>query len=143
MSAAPVVIAEAGVNHNGDIGRAIAMVDAAVNAGADIIKFQAFSAKSLVAINAKTAAYQASNTGRTNQSELLKELELSENEFLKIAEHCATSGIEFLCTPFDVEMTANLVEMGMKRIKVASGELTNFPALQYFAEFDLPILLSM
>ena len=72
MSAAPVVIAEAGVNHNGDIGRAIAMVDAAVNAGADIIKFQAFSAKSLVAINAKTAAYQASNTGRTNQSELLK-----------------------------------------------------------------------
>ncbi len=142
MNRAPLIIAEAGVNHNGDIGRAIAMVDAAVHAGADIIKFQAFNAKSLVTEHAKTAAYQASNTGRVNQSELLKELELSKDAFIKIAEHCAASKIEFLCTPFDVEMTADLVELGMKRIKVASGELTNLPALQVFAEFGLPILLS-
>ena len=142
MTASPLIIAEAGVNHNGDMDRAFALIDAAVEAGADVVKFQAFRADSLVTQEAGTAVYQASNTGLNNQAELLRALELSKDDFAKIAENCAESGIEFLCTPFDDSMTADLVAMGMKRIKVASGELTNTPALRQFAEFGLPILLS-
>ncbi len=142
MIASPLIIAEAGVNHNGDMARAFALVDAAVEAGADVVKFQAFRADGLVTQEAGTAAYQASNTGQSNQSELLRALELSKADFAKIADHCAKSGIEFLCTPFDVAMTGDLVAMGMKRIKIASGELTNTPALRQFAEFGLPVLLS-
>jgi len=142
MIASLLIIAEAGVNHNGDMTRAFALVDAAVEAGADVVKFQAFRADSLVTQSAGTAVYQASNTGQNNQAELLRALELSKDDFAKISEYCAKSGIEFLCTPFDVSMTADLVAMGMKRIKVASGELTNTPALRQFTEFDLPIILS-
>jgi N,N'-diacetyllegionaminate synthase len=142
MIASPLIIAEAGVNHNGDMARAFALIDAAAVAGADVVKFQAFRADGLVTQDAGTAAYQASNTGQDNQSALLRALELSKDDFAKLAEHCTESGIEFLCTPFDVAMTADLVAMGMKRIKIASGELTNSPALRHFAELGLPILLS-
>ena len=142
MTASPLIIAEAGVNHNGDMTRAFALIDAAVEAGADVVKFQAFRADGLVTQAAGTTVYQASNTGQNNQAELLRTLELSKDDFAKIADYCVESGIEFLCTPFDVPMTADLVAMGMKRIKVASGELTNTPALRQFAEFGLPILLS-
>ena len=142
MTESPFIIAEAGVNHNGDPTRALALVDAAVEAGADVVKFQAFRADGLVTENAETAAYQASNTGQDNQADLLRALELSQGEFELIAAHCENVGIEFLCTPFDVAMTADLVAMGMKRIKVASGELTNHLALQHFAAFDLPVILS-
>jgi N-acetylneuraminate synthase len=142
MNASPLIIAEAGVNHNGDMARAFALVDAAAEADADVVKFQAFRADGLVTDKAGTAAYQAVNTGQNNQSELLRALELSKDDFAQLAEYCAKSGIEFLCTPFDVAMTAELVAMGMKRIKVASGELTNAPALRHFAKFGLPVLLS-
>lgn len=142
MIGSPLIIAEAGVNHNGDLARALALVDAAVDAGADVVKFQAFRAEGLVTEDADTVAYQASNTGQDNQAELLRALELSQDDFETIAAQCAKVGIEFLCTPFDVAMTADLVAMGMKRIKVASGELTNLPALRHFAAFDLPIILS-
>lgn len=142
MTESPLIIAEAGVNHNGDLDRAFSLVDAAVAAGADVVKFQAFRAEGLVTQSAGTAAYQATNTGEKNQSDLLRALELSQDQFIAIAEHCADTGIEFLCTPFDVEMTADLVAMGMKRIKVASGEMTNGPALRYFAGFGLPVILS-
>ena len=138
----PLVIAEAGVNHNGDLGRARDMVAAAAEAGADYIKFQGFRADEIVVADASTAAYQAANTGVQNQHQLLRSLEISLDEMALLAQECRTRGIRFLCTPFDVSMTAELVGMGMDRIKVASGELTNIPALSRFARFGLPVILS-
>lgn len=142
MSSYPIVIAEAGVNHNGNLERAKAMVTAAAEAGADIVKFQGFTAEGIVAAGAATADYQAKNTGARTQMELLRDLELSLEGMAEIAACCKQAGIEFLCTPFDIGMTGPLIGMGMKRIKVASGELTNHPALRHFAGFGLPVILS-
>jgi N,N'-diacetyllegionaminate synthase len=138
----PLVIAEAGVNHNGDLARARDMVAAAAEAGADIVKFQAFTAAGLVARGAQTAAYQAANTGKGDQVSLLGDLELSRDDFEVLAEDCRGQGIGFLATAFDIDMIEALVAMGMDRIKVASGELTNTPALRRFAQLGLPVLLS-
>ena len=138
----PLVIAEAGVNHNGDLRRARDMVAAASEAGADYVKFQGFRADEIVAADAGTAAYQAANTGVRNQHHLLRSLEIPLDEMALLAEECRTRAIRFLCTPFDVAMTADLVGMGMDRIKVASGELTNTPALSRLAGFGLPVILS-
>ena len=136
------VIAEAGVNHNGDLGRALSMVAAAAAAGADYVKFQAFSADRLVARGARTAAYQAANTGETDQAALLRGLELSLEQFAVLAQACRVADIGFMVTAFDVDTVEALVALGMDRLKVASGELTNTPALARFAALGLPILLS-
>ncbi|MBV6487338.1 MAG: N,N'-diacetyllegionaminic acid synthase [Pseudorhodoplanes sp.] len=142
MSEMPLIIAEAGVNHNGDVRRAIAMVEVAAAAGADVIKFQAFSAAELVAAGTATADYQKTNSGLTDQAEMLAQLALELENFADIAKACELNGIEFLCTVFDTGMTRALIDLGMRRIKVASGELTNTPALRQFSKFGLPILLS-
>ena len=136
------VIAEAGVNHNGDLGRALSMVAAAAAAGGDYVKFQAFSADRLVARGARTAAYQAANTGETDQAALLRGLELSLEQFAVLAQACRVADIGFMVTAFDVDTVEALVALGMDRLKVASGELTNTPALARFAALGLPILLS-
>lgn len=136
------IIAEAGVNHNGEFDRARALVDAAANAGADIVKFQAFRSRDLVADGTPTAAYQKENTGQATQHEMLERLELSLDQLAELADHCRAREIEFLCTAFDPIMITALVEMGMQRIKVASGELNNLPALAHFAATGLPVLLS-
>lgn len=136
------IIAEAGVNHNGAFDRALALVDAAAEAGADIVKFQAFRSRDLVADGAPTAAYQKENTGHGGQRAMLERLELSLDQLAKLASHCRTRDIEFLCTAFDPAIIAALVEMGMRRIKVASGELNNLPALAHVAASGLPVLLS-
>ena len=136
------IIAEAGVNHNGELDRALAMVDAAAEAGADIVKFQAFRGRDLVTGDAPTAVYQKENTGQGGQRAMLERLELSLDQFATLADHCRVRNIEFLCTAFDPAMIAPLTEMGMRRIKVASGELNNFPALVHVAESGLPVLLS-
>jgi len=138
----PLVIAEAGVNHNGDLARARDMVAAAAAAGADIVKFQAFNAAGLVAKGAKTAGYQAANTGKADQVSLLDGLALSRDDFAVLAEDCRRRGIGFLATAFDVGIVEDLIAMGMDRIKIASGEITNTPALQRFAGLGLPLLLS-
>jgi N,N'-diacetyllegionaminate synthase len=138
----PLVIAEAGVNHNGDLARARGMVAAAAEAGADIVKFQAFDADALVARGTQTAAYQAVNTGQTDQSDLLRALQLRRDDFATLAVDCRRRSIGFLATAFDIDMIEALVAMGMDRIKVASGELTNTPALRRFAQLGLPVLLS-
>lgn len=138
----PLVIAEAGVNHNGDLGVAKEMVAAARAAGADYIKFQAFRTEALVASGTATAAYQAANTEAGDQSSLLRRLELRPQDFAALVECCRAAGIGFLCTAFDVEQAKQLVAFGMDRIKVASGELTNFPSLIGLAKLNLPILLS-
>jgi N,N'-diacetyllegionaminate synthase len=141
-SRSPFVIAEAGVNHNGDLGRALEMVEVARAAGADAVKFQAFTPEELVAAGTATAAYQAKNTGRADQLELLRTLTLSRDDFRKLAQRCRELDIEFLCTAFDVDFVETLVDFGMRRIKVASGEMTNTLALRRFAVLGLPVVLS-
>lgn len=138
----PFVIAEAGVNHNGSLGRARAMISAAAAAGADAVKFQAFDPDTLVSSQAKTAEYQKVNTGVTSQAELLRPLTLDMDAFAFLAADCRTAGLEFLCTAFDPSLTAPLLALGMTRIKVPSGELTNQPALEYWGSLGVPVLLS-
>ena len=138
----PLVIAEAGVNHNGDIRRAHAMVAAAAAAGADIVKFQAFSAENLVAHGTATAAYQAENTGETDQAALLKSLELRPDDYVSLFRACAEHGIEFLCTAFGEDYLTHFIAAGMRRIKIPSGELTNDPMLRHVGTLGLPIILS-
>lgn len=135
-------IAEAGVNHNGDAERALAMVDAAHAAGADAIKFQTFTAERLVSPAAQKAEYQKRETGEGSQFEMLKALEMSPELHERLYARCNEIGIEFMSTPFD-EMAADyLVSLGMKRIKIPSGELANHPFLRHMAGKDLPIILS-
>ena len=142
MTESAIIIAEAGVNHNGDLGRAKEMIAVAAESGADYVKFQAFQAEKLVATGTKAAHYQIENTNKTDQLKILHDLELSEADFELLADVCRSQGIKFLCTAFEVDMIERLVAMGMDRIKIASGELTNRPALTRFAQLGLPILLS-
>jgi len=136
------IIAEAGVNHDGELSQALALVDAAAEAGADIVKFQAFRSRDLVAKDAPSAAYQKETTGAAEQREFLERLELSSDELARIADHCRSRHIEFLCTAFDAGMIQLLADMGMRRVKIASGELDNLPALACFGASGLPVLLS-
>lgn len=136
------VIAEAGVNHNGDLSRALDMVAAAAEAGADYVKFQAFTADRLVAASAPAAAYQSAGTGLSDQASLLRGLEIDQEGFAALAEACRARRIGFMATAFDIDQLGALIDLGMDRIKVASGELTNGPALKSFASVGLPILLS-
>lgn len=136
------VIAEAGVNHNGSDELALQLVDAAAEAGADAIKFQTFKAETLVAKGTATADYQKQQTGSDDQFEMLKKLEMSEDLHKKLIEHCRHLNIEFMSTPFDLDAANFLVDHGMKRIKVPSGELTNLPFIRELAAFNQPMILS-
>lgn len=137
-----MVIAEAGVNHNGRLDHALRLVDAAADAGADIVKFQTFKAERLVTRHAPKATYQETQTGAGNQYSMLKALELSDEAHYKLLAHCKARGIEFWSTAFD-EMSARfLVELGIRRIKIPSGELTNAPFIRAMASYDLPMIVS-
>lgn len=135
-------IAEAGVNHNGSIDLALRLVDIAAECGADAVKFQTFSAERLVRPGARTAQYQAQATGESDQFAMLKRLELSEQSHRRIAARCVERGIEFMSTPFDEEAASLLLSLGMKRIKVPSGEITNIPFLEFLADADRPMIVS-
>jgi N,N'-diacetyllegionaminate synthase len=136
------LIAEAGVNHNGSLDMALELVDVAARCGADAVKFQTFSAGRLVRPGARTAEYQANATGESNQFEMLKRLELSATDHEAIAGRCAERGIEFMSTPFDEEAARLLLDLGMRRIKVPSGEITNIPFLEFLADTDRPLIVS-
>lgn len=136
------IIAEAGVNHAGDIGRALDMVDAASASGSDAIKFQTFNAELLAGPSATKAAYQARETGEGNQLDMLRALELTEDDHRRLHARCAERGIEFMSTPFDEHAADFLVNLGMKRIKIPSGEIVNHELLAHFARFDLPLIMS-
>lgn len=136
------VIAEAGVNHNGSEELAFKLIDAAVDAGADAVKFQTFKAEKLVSESAEKAAYQERQTGKGSQLSMLKALELSDSVHKRLAGYCAEKGIEFLSTPFDEESAEFLINLGCKRIKIPSGELTNIPFIRYLAGKGLPLILS-
>ena len=126
-----VIIAEAGVNHNGEFSIAKNLVDAAHYAGADYVKFQTFSADRLVTQDAQLAAYQKENGNNISQYEMLKSLELSNNELENIAEYCKHKQIGFLSTGFDIQSVAELENLNMDYIKIPSGEINNLPYVRY------------
>jgi len=137
------VIAEAGVNHNGDLQMARALIDVAVEAGADAVKFQTFSADRLVTTDAPKAEYQLQTTGdRESQFEMLRRLELSADEHRELQSYCNERGIIFLSTPFDEEAVDLLDELGVPAFKISSGDLTNSPLLEYVASKGKPVILS-
>ena len=135
-------IAEAGVNHNGDPQRALDMVVAAQAAGADAVKFQSFNTDKVMGRNVPKAAYQERNTGDGDQYDMVKPLEMSADLHRALVAKCDEVGIEFMSTPFDEDSADLLVELGMRRMKVASGELTNHPFLEYLTAKNLPMIVS-
>jgi N,N'-diacetyllegionaminate synthase len=138
-----IVIAEAGVNHNGDMATAKKLIEAAALAGADIVKFQSFKAEKLTIKNAKKADYQITTTGEAeSQYDMLRKLELSVVHHELLISECQRHEIGFLSTAFDPDSFDMLVEMGVKQVKIPSGELTNLPLLRYVTRLGLPVMLS-
>lgn len=138
-----LIIAEAGVNHNGDLGMAKRLVEVAAEAGADMVKFQTFSADRLATKSAPNADYQSRNTGGGgSQFTMLKRLELSEEMHIVLMAHCRQYGIEFFSTGFDTESVDYLLGLGLDHIKVPSGEITNLPYLRHIGRFNKHIILS-
>jgi N,N'-diacetyllegionaminate synthase len=137
------VIAEAGVNHNGDLALALRLIDAAAEAGADAIKFQTFKADRLVTAFAPKANYQKVTTDADeSQSDMLRKLELSEADHVAVQQHSSARGLIFLSTPFD-EISADLLAtLNVPAFKVSSGELTNLPFLEHLARLGRPLILS-
>jgi N-acetylneuraminate synthase len=138
-----LIIAEAGVNHNGSLPMALALVDAAVSAGADVVKFQTFKAEEVVSPVAPKAGYQMQTTGAAeSQLEMVKKLELPGEAFREIERHCRARGIIFLSTPGDQKSADLLEELGVPAFKIGSGEVTNLPFLAYLAAKGRPLILS-
>ena len=136
------IIAEAGVNHNGSLERALEMVEVAKEAGASAVKFQLFRAERLVSPSAGRPEYQKKTVGDGSQWEMLKGLELSREDFVRIKRKCDEVGIEFMTTPFDEESARFLYDLGMETFKIASGNLTDYPLLKQVSEFGRPVILS-
>lgn len=136
------IIAEAGVNHNGSFDTAMKMVDAAKEAGADYIKFQTFHVHSLVTPNCEAAEYQKENAGAQSQHEMLKELELTYDDFIKLKEYCDSKEIGFLSTAFDEMSVDFIASLKPDYLKVPSGELTNLPFLRQVASKGIPVIMS-
>jgi N-acetylneuraminate synthase len=137
------VIAEAGVNHNGDPALARALVDVAVAAGADAVKFQTFSVDRLLTRRAPKAEYQERATGGgQSQYEMLARLQLSAEDHEMLFSYCAAAGIEFMSTPFDPESARYLKRLGVRRLKISSGDVTNLPMLEVVGSLGLPVVLS-
>lgn len=136
-----LIIAEVGVNHDGNIKTAKKMVDAAIKSGADAVKFQTFNAEELVTRDCKTADHQK-KSGMNNQFDLLKSEELTIDEFKELKNYCDKKNIEFISTPYDVKSVGVLDEMGVKQFKVASAEIVNKPLLHAIAKTKKPVLLA-
>lgn len=136
------IIAEAGVNHNGSFEIACQLIDAAKTAGVDCIKFQTFKSENLVSHLAQKAEYQKDTTGDGSQVDMLKKLELSYEEFLKLKSYCDHVGICFLSTPFDFESIDFLNSIDMPFWKIPSGEITNYPYLVALAKTGKPVVMS-
>ena len=139
-----LIIAEAGVNHNGSIELAKRLVDEAVNAGVDYIKFQTFKSEKLVSKAAKQAEYQQKNIGHEGESQytMLKRLELSPADHEVLIDYCNSKGIMFFSTAFDMDSIDYLHSLNLGLWKIPSGEITNFPYLRKIATFGEPIILS-
>jgi N-acetylneuraminate synthase len=137
------IIAEIGVNHNGLLDQAKRLIDEAKAAGVDAVKFQTFKADEIVSKQAKKAEYQVKNTQTTeSQWNMLKKLELSENDHLDLISFCKEINIEFMSSPFDLNSVELLKKLNVKRIKIPSGEITNAPLLLKAAQTGLPLIVS-
>ena len=137
------IIAEAGVNHNGSLELAKQLVDKAVWAGADCIKFQTFNSKNLVSKFAQKAEYQKKTTdSNESQLDMLRKLELSHEQFSELKDYCQKKGIQFLSTPFDLESIVFLAELGVKTWKIPSGEITNYPFLRAIGKRKESVIMS-
>lgn len=139
-----IIIAEAGVNHNGDINIAKKLIEAAAEAGADYVKFQTFNSKKIVSKNALKANYQIENTnnGEESQLEMLQKLELTPQMHFELIDHCKKSDIKFLSTGFDLESLDFLNQIGIDLFKVPSGEITNLPYLRRLGSMGKPVIIS-
>jgi N-acetylneuraminate synthase/N,N'-diacetyllegionaminate synthase len=139
-----IIIAEAGVNHNGSMDKAKKLIDAAVSAGVDYVKFQTFKADKLVSKVAKKADYQVanSNDGDDSQYTMLKNLELSHENHLELMSYCSKNNIKFFSTAFDVEGVKYLNDLGLAFFKIPSGEITNYPYLREVALCGKPVIMS-
>ena len=138
-----LIIAEAGVNHNGDLARAKQLIDAAAKAGADLVKFQTFSANRLVTRTATKAEYQTQTTDKKeSQHEMLRRLELSSEMHRELIAHCAARNIGFFSTAFDIESIDLLVSLGQDHFKIPSGEITNLPYLRHIGQLRQAVILS-
>ena len=138
-----LIIAEAGVNHNGNIAKAKALIDKGAEAGVDFVKFQTFKAGNLVTKQAKRAAYQDKNTqDNDSQYEMLKKLELSQAVHQELIDYCAQKGVQFLSTGFDFESLEFLAGLGITIAKIPSGEITNLPYLRKIATLFPEVILS-
>ena len=138
-----LVIAEAGVNHNGDLNKALDLIDIAAEAGADFVKFQTFKARKLVTKQAKKAIYQQENTlGLPSQFEMLSQLEIQVDWYPKLIQRCKEKKIGFLSTGFDIESIDFLDQLGQKYFKVPSGEITHKSLLRKIAKKKKPVIIS-
>ncbi len=138
-----LIIAEAGVNHNGKLDLAYKLCDAAKEAGVDIIKFQTWNTDLVITKNTRMAEYQAENLSSSDsQYEMLKKLELSYAHFRLVKEHCDNIGIRFLSTADERESLDFLIDLGIDLVKLGSGEITNIPYLRYVGGLNLPVILS-
>jgi N,N'-diacetyllegionaminate synthase len=137
------IIAEAGVNHNGSLDMAFQLIDVAVAAGVDAVKFQTFKAEKVIAANAPKAGYQKDTTGSDeSQLEMVKKLELDETAHTKLNQYCQGKGIQFLSTPFDLESIDLLNRLGLEIFKIPSGEITNLPYLRKLGALKKRLILS-
>lgn len=137
------IIAEAGVNHNGSLEMAFQLIDAAVAAGADAVKFQTFNAEKMIAVNAPKAGYQKETTGSDeSQLEMVKKLELDEAAHIQLFQYCRQKDILFLSTPFDLESIDLLNNLGLGIFKIPSGEITNLPYLRKIGALKKRLILS-
>jgi N,N'-diacetyllegionaminate synthase len=139
-----IIIAEAGVNHNGDIINAFKLIDAAVLAGVDYVKFQTFISENLVSEEAVKAEYQIQNTQNSSESQMqmLKKLELSANDHVEIINYCNNKKIKFFSTAFDLQSLQYLSQIGLELVKIPSGEITNLPYLELAAKLFKKVILS-
>ena len=140
-----LIIAEAGVNHNGDLNIAKKLIDVAAEAGADLVKFQTFKADNIASAKAKKASYQMRDHGSgkaESQLDMLKRLELSDDDHNTLIAHCAQRGIRFFSTGFDLESLDRLNTLGFEQFKIPSGEITNLPYLRKLASFGRNLILS-
>lgn len=140
--APPYFVAEAGVNHNGDLAMAEDLVDVAADAGADAVKFQTFTAERLVTNDAPKADYQVESTGEGSQYEMLKGYELDRAAHERLIDRCRDRGITFLSTPFDPESADMVADLDLPAIKLGSGDLDNHPLLEHVAGLGRPMIVS-
>tara|TARA_B110000503_G_scaffold90078_1_gene136214 strand:- start:308 stop:1309 length:1002 start_codon:yes stop_codon:yes gene_type:complete len=138
-----LIIAEAGVNHNGDILLAKELINSAAAAGADIVKFQSFTADKIISRSAPKADYQKNTTATDeSQHEMVRKLELTRDHHEILVDECRRKGIGFLSTAFDTDSFDLLVDMGVECVKIPSGEITNLPYLRYVTRLKMPVILS-